>query len=61
MKDAVLIELVAKLRRSAKEPEATCVSPESSTMNARDEGWRLGVRASADALEKLIDVLGDES
>ena len=60
MKDTILRELVAKFRKVSEEPETTDGSPSAAIRNAREDGWRLGVRESANALEKLIDVLGDE-
>ena len=61
MKDAVLLELAARWEREAKAPECEDGSEQAKIPNAIASGERRALRACADTLRTLIDMLGEGS
>ena len=61
MKDAVLLELVARWEREAKAPECEDGSEAAKIPNAIASGERRALRACADTLRMLVDMLGEGS
>lgn len=61
MKDAVLLELAARWEREAAPPEAMDGSDEAKVGNAKAQATRETLRACADSLRVLVEMLGDAS
>ena len=61
MKDAVLLELVARWEREAKAPECEDGSEAAKIPNAIASGERRALRACADTLRMLVNMLGEGS
>lgn len=61
MKDSVLIELARRWEDEARTPECKNGSPEAAIGNAEAHGRRQGLRACADALRMLVDLLGNKN
>ena len=60
MKDAVLLELVARWEREAVAPDCEDGSLEAQRGNDIARGRREGLRECADALRMLISIIGYE-
>ena len=59
MKDAVLLELAARWEREAKAPDCEDGGESAKVPNAIASGERRALRACADTLRTLVDMLGD--
>lgn len=60
MKDAVLLELASRWEREARPPGHEDHSEASKVQNATASGERQALRACADTLRALVDMLGEE-
>lgn len=59
MKDAVLLELAARWERDAKTPDYQDGHESAREANAKAQGARETLRACADTLRSLVQMLGD--
>lgn len=59
MNDAVLLELARRWEREAKAPDVEDGSENAKVGNAEAHGQRQGLRACADTLRTLVQMLGD--
>lgn len=59
MKDAVLLELAARWEIDAIDPDVTDVSDAAKVPNAIARGERQALRACADTLRALVQMLGE--
>ena len=59
MKDAVLLELAARWEREAVAPDCSDGSESAKAPNAIAQGERQALRACADTLRSLVQMLGE--
>jgi len=59
MKQELFEELAKTWERDGEEPDCTDGSPEAAERNARDAGYRAGLRKCAADVTKLIALLGE--
>ena len=58
-KDVVLIELAQRWEREAIKPDTQDGSEEALILNAKDQAYRKCKRDCADALRRIVYILGD--
>lgn len=58
MKNEVLLELANRWEKDAKAPECQDGSPEAAIGNAKAQGGREQLRACADTLRMLVQLIG---
>lgn len=61
MKDAVLLELAARWEREAKTPDCEDGSDEAKVSRAAGHAHRQALRACADTLRNLVQMLGEDA
>ena len=61
MKDAVLLELASRWEREAKTPDCEDGSDEAKVSRAASHAHRQALRACADTLRSLVQMLGDDA
>ena len=59
MKQELFQELAKKWEQRGKPPDCQDGSPEAAEMNARESGYRAGLRQCAGDVTKLIALLGE--
>lgn len=58
MKNEIILALAEKLEKESIAPDCADGSPEAQLGNARDDGYRKGLKDAADRMKELVRLLG---